>query len=251
MLTQMRKVKDITRYSLHATDGAFGQMEECYFDDSTWIIRYFIVNTGDWLTGRKVLISPYSIAQIDDKARSITLKLSRDQIENSPPLASEAPVSRKYEIAYHQYYSLQPYWGSEMLPGLGFRPAPGPAPSEPPPTENLLREEEVHLRSSKEVTGYYIEAEDGAIGHVEDLIFSDQDWTIHYFEVDTANWWPGKKVLIPVSWVNSIRWMDHKVFVSVTREDVQSAPPYDPAKILTREDEITLFNYYARKRKTG
>lgn len=251
MLAQMRRIKELKGYGIDAVDGAIGRMEECYFDDGTWSVRYLIVNTGSWLTERKVLIAPVSIGGIDDERKRINVQLSRAQIENSPPLSSERPVSRQYEAGYYQYYGWEPYWGTGLLPGLGFPPIPSPAPPEPNPgaPPGSPDDRNVHLRSSAEVTGYYIEAADGEIGHLEDCIIHDQDWKIHYFEVDTRNWWPGKKVLIPSGQVTSISWMDRKVFVSLTRDGIQSAPAYDPSKIISRDDEVALFRYYGGKGK--
>ena len=58
-----------------------------------------------------------------------------------------------------------------------------------------------HLRSSRAVTGYHIQATDGDLGHVEDFIVDDHSWTIRYMVLDTTNWWPGKKVLVAPDWI--------------------------------------------------
>jgi len=101
-----------------------------------------------------------------------------------------------------------------------------------------------HLRSTKEVAGYHIRAQDGEIGHVEDFLYDDKDWSIRYLVVDTRNWWPGKKVLVPPSWIGEIRWEDRSLDADVVREDIRQAPAYDASKPITLGFEMQLARYY-------
>ena len=96
------------------------------------------------------------------------------------------------------------------------------------------------------MTGYHIEAEDGEIGHVEDFIADEDDWTIRYMVVDTRNWLPGKKVLIAPWMIRSVRWSESKVHLDMTRDQVQAAPEYDPSTPVNREYESRLYDYYGR-----
>ncbi len=57
----LRNAKDLHGFKIRATDGELGTVDQLYFDDETWAIRYLMVETGGWLGGRRVLISPISV----------------------------------------------------------------------------------------------------------------------------------------------------------------------------------------------
>ncbi len=246
MLRQLRKAKDLEKLTIHAVDGEIGKPEEFYFDDSTWSVRYMVINTGSWLLGRRVLIAPAVVTDIDDGAHAIKITLTQEQVKNSPLVDTRKPISRQYEEEYYRYYEWAPYWGAGVV-----------AEPYPPPPRGIARaldEEEVstrdirqtHLRSSDEVTGYTIEAKDGEIGHVKELIIDDQDWIVGYFEVDTRNWWPGKKVLVSRTWIDGIDWLERKVRLDLERHVIQSAQEYNPSDIISRDYEVKLFEYYSK-----
>ena len=94
--------------------------------------------------------------------------------------------------------------------------------------------DDVHLRSVEAVTGYHIHASDGEIGHVEDFLIEDADWSIHYLVVDTKNWWPGKKVLVSPRSAGEIDWTDRLVNLDVDRQKVKDSPAYDPTITIDR-----------------
>jgi hypothetical protein len=102
------------------------------------------------------------------------------------------------------------------------------------------------LRSARDVMGYYIEATDGDIGHVDDFLIDDSEWAIRYMIVDTRNWWPGKKVLISPEWISQVSWPDSRVYVDLTREGVKTAPEYDPSRPVEREYETRLYRHHDR-----
>ncbi len=99
-----------------------------------------------------------------------------------------------------------------------------------------------HLRSTKVVTGYHIQASDG--GHVEDFIIDDGNWAIRYLIVDTRNWWPGEKVLIAPQWIERVSWSESKVFINLSREAIKQSPQYTEALLLTRDYETRLHGHY-------
>jgi hypothetical protein len=57
--------KDLLKARIHASDGKLGSLKDVYFDDEAWNTRYFVVDTGNWLQIRKVLVSPQSLASAD------------------------------------------------------------------------------------------------------------------------------------------------------------------------------------------
>jgi hypothetical protein len=102
--SELQSAKDLERCTLHAVDGEIGSGEELYFDDVKWAVRYLVVNTGGWLTGRRVLISPVSVGEVMENEKTIFIELTRGQIANSPPVDTGLPVPRSYEVEYYKYY---------------------------------------------------------------------------------------------------------------------------------------------------
>ena len=245
-MKQFRRVREITSLTLHAIDGQMGSVQELYFDDQNWTVRYLIVKTGGWLSGRNVLIPPIAVSGIDDADGSMRINLRKDQIEQAPPIEMAKPISRQYEEAYYEHFRWAPYWQPDLTV-LG-SPIPYPEPTTMSLDEPVLSEspEKSHLRSSAEVTGYGIHAQDGEIGHIEDLVVDDEDWVVRYAEVDTRNWLPGKKVLVQTGRIKQIDWHSRSVTMSLTRHAIQSAPAYDPSMLITPDYEIQLFKHYGK-----
>jgi uncharacterized protein YrrD len=239
------RAKSLRGCKLDARDGQIGKVNEFYFEDQHWAIRYLVANTGSWLAGRQVLISPRSLIGVDREDREIAVDLTKKTIENSPSLDSDKPVSRQFEEQYHAFYGWpSPYmWGPypgimnpNMMGGRGVWPGLVPTETAANP----------HLRSSRDVTGHHVQAADGEIGHVEDFLIDGDSWTIRYLVIDTRNWWPGKKVLIPPKWIDRISWTEVKIFVNVARERIRLAPEYIEDSPMTRDDEAELYRHYNR-----
>ncbi len=250
----LHNLSDLEGLTINARDGEIGEVEDFYFDDDKWTIRYLVVSTGIWLGGRRVLISPIFIGEADQANRRIDVNLSRQQVENSPGIDSDKPVSRQYETTYFNYYGYPYYWGGPYLWGPAAVPAALPPPMSSR-TESEIeaikrREQESsdpHLHSADEVIGrYYIEATDGDIGHVEEFLIDDESWTIRYMVVDTVNWWPGKKVLVAPQWIERASWNDSKVYVNLSRNSIHQAPEFDRTQPLSRDYEQNLHRHYRR-----
>ncbi|MFZ1700912.1 MAG: PRC-barrel domain-containing protein [Pyrinomonadaceae bacterium] len=253
-------ISDLDGRKIHAADGEIGSVEQFYFDDETWTVRYLVVDTGNWLSGKEVLISPIAVGEIDSVAREFIMSLTKEQVENSPGIETDKPVSRQHEAEYNSYYGYTDYWGGGGLWGLGAYPsglytmgypdrlgvATGYAATPAMGAEEAKPEEEgdPHLRSTKAVTGYNIEAKDGGIGHVEDFIIDDKTWAIRFLVVDTVNWWPGKKVIVAPQWIERVSWDQSKVFVNLTKESIKNAPEYFPSAIVNQAYEESLYNHY-------
>jgi len=241
----LTNTKDLNGLVIRAKDGELGSIDEIYFDDQSWSVRYLTVNTDGWLGGRQVLISPMSASGVDWQAKRIDVGLTKAQIENSPDIDKHKPVSRQHEAAYATYYGLPYYWEGPGLYPMGVMPPIDEVTDEV--AVNLRKQIlDSHLRSNAEVEGYYIEASDGEIGHVDRLILDDDSWTIRYLEVSTRNWWPGKKVLVSPAWVEKVSWEESKVYVGITRDAIQSCEEYVDDRPLTREYEARIYAHYGR-----
>lgn len=247
---------------IHASDGELGNIDQFFFDDENWTIRYLVVETSK-LLGRKVLISPISIAR-KHETDGLTLSLTKEQIRNSPGIDTDKPVSRQHEVQYFNYYGYPYYWGGPGLWGGTAYPIGHPTQAQTTEYPNRTsgyagtaattrrqvpnEQGDPHLRSTKEVIGYYIEATDGNIGHVEDFLIDNENWAIRYMVVDTVNWWPGKKVVVAPQWIKDVSWTESRVHVDLSRERIKNAPEYDPAAILDREYEEKLYEHYGSRK---
>src|ERR1700691_3181292 len=100
MLTNANQVKGLV---IRATDGEIGTVDQLFFDDETWGVRYLTVETGGWLDGRRVLISPISVVHTDWQAKRLDVALTKKQVENSPDMDTHQPVSRQHAAAYFGY----------------------------------------------------------------------------------------------------------------------------------------------------
>ena len=241
MLNQSKTLKG---YQLNSRDGEIGKIKEFYFDDRHWTIRYLVADTGHWLKGRQVLISPHVLGEVSRAAKDVVVDLSKKQIEESPALDSDKPVSRQFEEIYYGYYGLPMYWGGPYA--WGAYPYPVKDRNQwgkPPPSGKAW---DAHLRSTHAVRGYHIHASDGEIGHVEDFIIDDETWAIRYLVAGTRNWWPGKKVLISPQWVDRVSWDDSKVFIDLSRETIKQSPEYTEQSLLNRDYETGLYRHYSR-----
>jgi hypothetical protein len=242
----LRSVNDIRGYVLNAQDGEIGKCSDFLFDDKDWVVRYIVADTMKWLPGRKVLISPISIGEADGTTRRLSVALTKDLIKGAPPLDADAPVSRQYEIAFNRYHDWAHYWGGTAVWG----PHPYPRLLNRPETDRAVppvREETSRLRSTKEVTGYRIQATDRDIGHVDDFIADPETWRIRYLAIDTRNWLPAsKKVLTAPSWVELVDWKRRKVLVDLTADAIENSPAYNPRLPVNRDYEVRLYDFYGR-----
>jgi hypothetical protein len=247
----LRNSKDLHGLRIRATDGEIGTIDNFYFEDETWAIRYLTVNTGGWLAGRQVLISPISVVGAPDwEAKSLDVALTKKQVENSPDIDTHKPVSRQHEIAYFGYYGYPYYWGGSDLWGAAPFPAglavPTPVSTEAMADGVAAGMADSHLRSSQEVATYSLEAINGEIGSVHGFVVDEEAWAIRYIEVATRSWWPGKKVLVSPAWAERVSWEESKVYVGLTREVIKDAPEYVESTMITRDYENRLYSHYGR-----
>ncbi len=240
----LSKVKSIKGFKLEAIDGDIGKVEEFYFDDRRWTIRYLVADTGTWLAERQVLISPYALLSVLKDDKHISVNLTKKQIEESPSLYTDKPVSQQFEEAYYGYYGWPMYWSGPYTWGVNpylmreFDQAKEPA------EKAQAKAWDHHLRSTADVSGYHVQAVDGEIGHVSDFIIDDDNWSIRYLVVDTRNWLPGKKVLVSPRWIERVSWPESKVFANLSREAIQESPEYTDEFLLTRDYETELHRHY-------
>jgi|GEM_PF-577357 len=252
----LKSLSHIVGAAVTATDGEIGRVKSALFDEQSWAIRFLVVQTGTWLSGREVLISPYAVRQpIAVDSHNIDVSMTCAQVRGSPDIDTQQPVSRQYERDYLAYYGFPEYWSGGGMWGTGDYPLnlqPSGAPEEIAADKVMrqreLRMADVHLRSSAEVTSYDVQATDEMMGHVRDFIFDEASWAIRCLVVYTRNWWPGsKKVLLATHWIDDISWATSTVHVRLTRAQVKSSPEYQETLPIDRDYEERLHDAYDRK----
>ena len=241
-------------FAIEARDGKIGTVSDFLFDDRSWKIRWMVVDTGGWLTGRKILVHPSAIGQLDYDGGTIAVRLTQQQVKDSPDVLSDESVSQQMEAQLHGYYGWDPMWGGDNYfggysSGMGgaFDPAPyrvGSAQLEAERGGSGLDDGDPHLRSVTAVVGYHIQATDGPIGHVENLLVDDATWGIRYLVIDTKNWWLGKHVLISPYAVTGISWSERDVMLNVTRDKIKASPTWEPTGAIDQAYQQQLHGYY-------
>jgi uncharacterized protein YrrD len=247
----LRSVKSFEGYKVRASDDEIGSVRDFYFDDEHWAIRYLVVDTGAFFSGRRVLVSPVAFRQADWSSQQFHLALTREKVKNSPSIDLDKPVSRQYEREYFRYFGWPYYWGypgGGIWGGLAYPSAmAGQAWSDQPHAEHAEKDDgDPHLRSVREVVGYHIQGTDNDIGHVDDFIVDDETWAIRYLVIDTRNWWFDRKVLVAPHWAERISWDEHNVYLNLKREQIKHSPEWHADAPVNREYETRLYDYYGR-----
>lgn len=229
----LSSVKKLSGCRILAVDGEAGRVREAYFNDDQWVVSYLVVDTSEWLSEQSVLIPPSAVNSIDWETRALAVSLTREQVESSPDIDTHKPVSRQQEAEYWPYAA---YWAWGAMPVI----LP-PDPQIRAEAEERRRihahraDNDAHLRSSRAVHGYHIQASDDSIGHVADFLFDEATWVIRYLIADTRNWLPGKHVLVSPRWIRAVNWNERELRVALTRRQIEESPEYDVAHLPPRD----------------
>jgi hypothetical protein len=222
----LRSLNEIIGYTLFSRDETIGKCFDFLFDEDQWLVRHLVAKTDRRLSGRKVLLPLNAIESSDWATRSIQINLTRRQVENSPPLDEDAPVSRQYEEQTFLYYGWPAYWehsSSEMRTTGGL------------------------VRSVSEVSTYTVKGSDGEIGRIDDFIVDDILWKIRYIVIDIPKRDGRRKVLASPDWVSAIDLLRQSIHIVLTAELVANCPEYNPAEPINRDFESMLYDYYGRR----
>ncbi|MBA3611857.1 MAG: PRC-barrel domain-containing protein [Nitrospirales bacterium] len=249
----LKTLMEMRGYQLRAIDKDLGSVDDFYFDDRLWRIRYLVADTGNWLPGRNVLIGQEALERSEWEDKVFPVTLTSAEINDSPGIETDLPFSLQKEKELRQFFKWREYWDDDVfIQPAGFTPmgVPGGEAMEQSLKQGMNSPGKLdgnpHLRSANEVQGYYIGAQDGEIGHVDDFIVEDTSWDIRYLVVDTQNWLPGKKVLISRKWVSAIDWNKQTVQVNMNRDMIEQSPEYDPNKPINREYEVRMYDFYGK-----
>ncbi|WP_198507846.1 PRC-barrel domain-containing protein [Bacillus sp. FJAT-45037] len=259
------RAKDLKSYSMLASDGELGSLDDFYFDSDTATIRYFVGDTRTWFFGGKVLLSPLSFSNIDRDNERIAVKATKDQIKDSPKPEEHEPVTRKYEKQLSTYYGWEGYWGGADRPRdmTGFQ---AHAPMMPPifnpevprnQEEQRLQadaatvkdtefDQDQHLISVEDIKGYTVYSKGGEVGKIHDCVIDDKTWKIRYFVVNVGGFFNKELVLVSVEWLTDVDWKSHIITVGLDNELIENAPELESGQVITVEDETKLHVHYNR-----
>jgi hypothetical protein len=234
----LRSIKNLRIYTIRATDGDIGKVHDFFFDDQSWTIRYLVADTGSWLIGRRVLISPAALGQPNWEARILPVGLTKKQVEDSPPISTDKPVSRQMERELRKHYGWLPYTWRVRAPEMAQARVVETWAATEAETEQVSTKEskdDPHLRSTNEVIGYHIQFPDAESGHMEDLRVDDESWVIRYIELKVQDWLPDQIALVSPQWIKSINWAERRVNVYPLKETIKRAAGVIPAVPMNRE----------------
>jgi hypothetical protein len=225
----IRSLSTMYGHKLAAIDGEIGHVKDFYVDDQSWAVRYLVTDTGDWLTGRKVLIAPHHLGSIDLDGQHLPVSLTRRQIEKSPLIETHRPVSRQFEEEYYRHYGLPYYWQGNGLWGMTSFPMielPAVFPNDGSDINaDVGPQPDAHLRSTLAMQGYRITVSDGEFGRISDFMIDDTSWSIPHLVVKTGSWLFGTEVLVDTAHVGRITFEESTVSLDMTREAIRNCPP--------------------------
>jgi sporulation protein YlmC with PRC-barrel domain len=242
----LRSLNELLGYELMAKDGHIGTVDDFFFNDEDWTIRYLVVDTGPWIFERKVLISPQVLLQPVWETENFPVDLSREEVKTSPNIDVAKPVSREYEEKLHEHYRWPAYWS--MSAGVFGRPYYIPPhlftqPDKPDDAGQTIS----HLRSVKELSGYRTFATDGLVGSVKDFIIEDEEWRVCYLVIATSSEDEGdKQVLLALDWIDHIDVASKEVSIDLTEDSVRRSPAFNPDIPVNLQFEEVLYDYHGR-----
>ncbi len=229
-----RNLNELRKSPVHSLDRRVGFLEQVFFDDLTWTVRYVVVHLdrGPDGTRRRVQLHPSAVDLVDDSTGEIVLGISSAQVQSSPDADMDMPVSRQKQIEFERLRGWYPLWTGSLPHGYGYVPLSlVEAVME---EKNRLRHQgDAHLRSSSEVIGYRLLAPEGPVGRVSDFIIDDASWLVSFVEVRTARW-PRKKdiLLYPVS-ITDVSWEKRSVTTTIAARAIREAPAFESTEALS------------------
>lgn len=112
--SHLRSTREVHGYVIRATDGDIGSVSDFLMDDESWAIRYLVIDTGGWWSGKEVLIAPLWATAISWEQQVVELDLTREQIKNGPEY-DPRNLTRDDEQLLHKHYHRPGYWENIMF----------------------------------------------------------------------------------------------------------------------------------------
>lgn len=208
-------LKALYGFSLMASEGIIGAVEDYYIDDHSWIVKFMVVHTGEWLTSRRVVISTQSVEDIDWELSRFQTQLTREQVQASPEIDTEQHMGPEHEEILVRHYHLHTHWPEAGMFGIPPLVPATPIFKEPP--EKELQRRKSRLVVAGEVMGCSVEATDGHLGTLEDFMIQ-AGWQIGEIVVKTGGSILGKKVWVPLTDIAMLDWEKNTIRVNFSHK---------------------------------
>lgn len=234
-INMQRGLNGLTGYTIKARNGELGKVAEFYFDDETWIIRYMVVETGNWLFNRKVLIPHKALGSVDWDEGIFHVNLTMKQVSDSPDIDSKMTISRAQEIELYSHYSYSNYWGEPFYTESASAMVANSIPSAEAVQMPKKQKKDSHLCSSEKIKGFQIQTHEGMAGLVADFIVDDVTWMLNFMVISRHNRSQDENMLISPKWIEEIDWIESKVSVNISKETIEQGPGFDPLIPVARD----------------
>jgi len=237
-MLMLRSLRLLSGFRIRAADGSLGQPKNWLFDDVRWTVRYLVLKSGFWPARHRVLVRPFAVGRIDERAWLLCLDGARKNHPDGPPLATKVHGAPPREREHSRHLGW--FWHD----GAGFisRVAVQTAQDDVGAVAKCCHDP--HLRSWREALGCRIQAGNAEIGRLSDFIAEDRDWTILYLVVDTRHSWAGKKLLVLPDWIERKSWEDGLLRLNVARQLICDAPQFIPSLLVNTDYQEELFGIY-------
>jgi hypothetical protein len=247
-----RSLNDLIGYSVRTENGDAGKVNNFYFDDLNWFVRYMIIDTGGLFDANRLFISPVVIEHIDRENQTILLKLTTERIAASPNMSDRQGLTRGDEVAIHEFFNWPAYWEEAGVPAVEAGLSGWSVTEMMTDVEGKHREatggQERTLRNFTEMAGYRIISRDeGEVARLDDILVNDEDWRIMYMIGKVSGLLPGKNVLLSPAWISQTRYEQEEIAMDLTAETLRNSPEYNSDMPLDKDYEERLYQHYQRK----
>lgn len=100
----LRSTSEIIGDRLEGPDGEIGHVDDALMDDETWTLRYLVIDTRSWWPGRKVVISPLWVNEIDWAQSKIRSDIGQMLVKGSPTYDPQLTMDVAYADRLHDHY---------------------------------------------------------------------------------------------------------------------------------------------------
>ncbi len=229
---------NIRGYRIVTRDGEIGKVHDFFIDDSRWHLRYIVVETGSWMSRRRVLLSLAELGATRSELSEFHVHLTCEQVSGAPGIDTDKPVSRQQKFLMNVHYGWPNYWSldglilSEAIPTLTNRPT--------------RIEGDHHQRSFREISSYAIKHGENRLGKVEDFVIDDADWSLTNLVLTGGGWLDSRRIAIPASNFEEASWLKRAIFVDLKGSDLSKYEPFNYNHPVDREESFVFCDYHGR-----
>jgi sporulation protein YlmC with PRC-barrel domain len=226
--------KDIFECKIFSDGGECGRVRDILFDDSTWIVRYVVLRT-DFADSHVDLLLPHDTTYgIDPAARTMKYKGLCEDIKYLRPLDLDPPISRQQQLTrkairlFAPFYNFGQSWGAVSMSTISEWYLRNSSSTVSQGRDHQEAKYDPHLRSARKIIGYRVQALNGIIGRVTDIVINDTNHAIHSVIVEVRRWWKLARLILPVHYIRGISWATSRLAVGLDRKAVRVLKPYAP-----------------------